>query len=242
MMVEIYREPGLDVYEKVHYANSEHIDEVEQILKWYCRKKTKILDIGCSGGLHALEFAKRGYCVTGLDNEPSAIQRAVSRSRKQALEVCFRVTDIEKDGISNLGKYDLIYSIGNVMSHIRKYSIYNTFRQIKSCLDKEGVFLFNVLIVEPPFQEVIHENHHKITWRRTIEKRTGKISMYAEFPVFNMTQHFSVWGYYINEAREILQASGFGRVDFSKRLDFSTKGSETRNPISLYFRTRNDSL
>ncbi len=235
-MVELYRDSGLDIYEKVHYSNAEHTEEVEQILKWYHLKHARVLDIGCSGGLHALEFARRGFSVTGFDIEPSAIDRAGKRCRDQGLKAEFHVLDVENDDLSSLGSFDLIYSLGNVMSHIRKYRIYHALRKIRECLNKNGIFLFNVLITEPPFQEEIHAKNLKIHWKRMLNRQTGEISMVGNFLEFGITQHFAVWGYYVNEVHEVLQVSGFKQIDLANKLDFSSIGSETKNPISLYFR------
>ena len=79
--VDLYRNSGLEIYEKAHYSNDEHIREVEAILSWYKQEGSRVLDIGCSGGLHSLELAKRGYCVIGMDIEPSAIQLARRKMR-----------------------------------------------------------------------------------------------------------------------------------------------------------------
>lgn len=79
-MTGLYRDSGLEIYEKSHYSHGEHIAEVERILAWYKRRNTKVLDIGCSGGLHALEFSKRGFSVTGVDIEQSAIELAKKKS------------------------------------------------------------------------------------------------------------------------------------------------------------------
>lgn len=39
-------------------------------------QKTKILDIGCGTGRHAIELTKRGYTVVGIDLSESLLQRA----------------------------------------------------------------------------------------------------------------------------------------------------------------------
>ena len=117
---ELYRDKGLEIYEKVHYSHGEHIVEVEAILSWYGRKGSRILDLGCSGGLHALELAKRGYSVTGIDMEISAIELARKRSAGAGLNADFLAADLEKSDLAALGRFDLVYSLGNVISHIQK--------------------------------------------------------------------------------------------------------------------------
>ena len=191
-MVDLYRDSGLDVYEKAHYSHGEHIAEVEQILAWYHPRKNRVLDVGCSGGLHALEFARRGFRVTGFDIEPSAVSQAEKRAKDQRVQAEFRALDLEKDDISSLGTFDLVYSIGNVMSHLQKDGMYDALRRIRACLDESGLFLFDVFINATLFREEVYENDLGIIWKRKLDKQTGRITMDGTFLEFRVTQHFQV--------------------------------------------------
>lgn len=234
-MTGLYRDSGLEIYERSHYSHGEHIAEVEQILAWYRRENSRMLDIGCSGGLHALEFSKRGFLVTGLDMEQSAIERARKRKQYANQKAKFYIIDIEKAELSGLGKFDLIYSIGNVLSHIRKDLLFEVLKKISKCLDKNGIFLFDVLMNAEPFQEEIlpGKNDLQITWKRKIDGITGRISMDGIFLESGFIQHFDVWGYTIEEVIGMLNSLGFHRIEYSSQLDFD---DSSKNPISLYFR------
>ncbi|MCX9011255.1 MAG: class I SAM-dependent methyltransferase [Candidatus Methanoperedens sp.] len=238
-MIELYRDPGLKIYEKSHYSHREHIIEVKQILSWYRCRRAHILDIGCSGGLHAIEFAKKGHSVIGLDIEPSAVELARRRSRNANNGVKFRVMDIGRGDLSALGRFDLIYSIGNVLSHVRKDSLPEILRKVRGSLNEDGIILFDVLINAKPFQEEIHpgKNGFQIIWRRNIDGGTGKISMDGTFLEYGFTQHFDVWGYTVEEIEGLLGSSGFSDIEFSEALDFTAK-NKSKNPISLYFRAK----
>jgi 2-polyprenyl-3-methyl-5-hydroxy-6-metoxy-1,4-benzoquinol methylase len=133
----------------------------------------RILDIGCSGGLHALEFAKRGFSITGVDIEPSAIELAKKRSADNRQKIEYMIIDIEKDELSSSGKFNLIYSIGNVLSHVIKNNLIYVLRKIRGWLDDDGIFLFDVLINSIPFQEEIlpDKDDNQIIWKRKIDEK-----------------------------------------------------------------------
>jgi len=59
-------------------------------------KKTRILDIGCGTGRHALELARRGYKVVGVDLSESQLRRAKEKAAEQNLQIVFRKRDARK--------------------------------------------------------------------------------------------------------------------------------------------------
>jgi len=236
-MTGLYRDSGLEIYEKSHYSHGEHISEVEEILTWYKSGKKRILDIGCSGGLHVIEFAKKGFSITGLDIEPSAIEIAKKRNANNKQKANFMILDIEKDELLGIGTYNFVYSIGNVLSHIRKDNLIKVLCKIRECLDEDGVFLFDVLINERPFQEEILPGNNDIIWKRKINEKTGRINMDGIFLESGFKQHFDVWGYTIEEIRGLLRTAGLREIEFSEKLNFSEK-NKAKNPVSLYFRAK----
>ncbi len=56
-------------------------------------KERRILDIGCGTGRHALELARRGYAVVGIDLSESLLRRAGEKAAAQGLHVDFRRHD-----------------------------------------------------------------------------------------------------------------------------------------------------
>jgi SAM-dependent methyltransferase len=236
--IELYRDKGLEIYEKAHYSHGEHIREVEAILSWYGRKGGRVLDIGCSGGLQALELAKRGYSVTGMDVESSAIEVARRRFTDGELKADFFVADLEKDELARLGRFGLVYSLGNVISHIPKRSLPAVLRKIMSCLEPDGIFLFDVLAIGDTFPEEVHEKDLGIIWRRTLERGSGEIRLMGIFEKFGVSQEFRVWGHTREDIEVMLHEAGFTRIDISPSLDFSTVVTSSENPVCLRYRAR----
>ncbi len=56
-------------------------------------KSLKIIDIGCGTGRHAIELAKRGYNVTGIDLSESQLKRAREKAKEQGIEIDFEKHD-----------------------------------------------------------------------------------------------------------------------------------------------------
>ena len=231
----LYRDSGLEIYEKVHYSRGEHIQEVDAILLWYAGNG-RILDIGCSGGLHALELATRGYDVTGLDVERSAIELARRRSIDAGVKADFFIADIEKVDLGCLGRFDLVFSLGNVISHIPKKSLLAVLAKIRSCLERDGIFLFDILIIGEKFPEEVHEKDLGIIWKRRVDRKTGEIFLRGIFENFGVTQDFRVWGHTREEMVGMLKETGFSRIDVSPSLDFSKQGTTVENQVCLRYR------
>jgi len=56
-------------------------------------RSVPILDIGCGTGRHAIELARRGYGVTGIDLSPSQIERARAKAASAGVAPDLRVGD-----------------------------------------------------------------------------------------------------------------------------------------------------
>lgn len=80
-------------YDKEIYTQgtSQEVDFIEEEIR---RNKTlKILDVGCGTGRHAIELAKRGYAVTGIDLSESQLNRAREKAGQENVAVTFIQAD-----------------------------------------------------------------------------------------------------------------------------------------------------
>ncbi|MCP4653721.1 MAG: class I SAM-dependent methyltransferase [Candidatus Omnitrophica bacterium] len=69
-------------------------------------KNLRILDVGCGTGRHAIELAKRGYKITGIDLSESQLIRAKEKAKQANVEVDFRQIDARKLPFTN--EFDLV--------------------------------------------------------------------------------------------------------------------------------------
>ena len=76
-------------YDRIYFPtftperNSAEVDFIESTLE--IPKGGRILDVACGHGRHAVELAKRGYQVTGIDLSPRFIEMAIQSSRSSGL-------------------------------------------------------------------------------------------------------------------------------------------------------------
>jgi len=81
-------------------------EQVEAIIKLLgLLPGMRVLDMPCGPGRHALEFALRGFQVTGVDLNPSFIAQAKERAEKEGLSAEFLREDMRKFRRENF--YDL---------------------------------------------------------------------------------------------------------------------------------------
>ena len=72
----------------------------------------KALDVGCGTGDHAIELARRGWQVTGLDFVPQAIAKARDKASAAGVSVTFVSGDVTALGDSVGSGYRLILDVG----------------------------------------------------------------------------------------------------------------------------------
>jgi ubiquinone/menaquinone biosynthesis C-methylase UbiE len=72
-------------------------------------KNCRILDVGCGTGRHAIELAKRGYSVTGVDLSPNMLDKAREKAFEAGVDVDFKVVDARKLPFAD--EFDLVIMI-----------------------------------------------------------------------------------------------------------------------------------
>ncbi len=94
-------------------ATRDEVDFVERALGLL--RPGQLLDLPCGEGRHALELARRGHRVTGIDLSPYAVARAMDEARRAGLSAEFRVGDMRSPPP---GPFDGVCCLGNSISYL----------------------------------------------------------------------------------------------------------------------------
>jgi SAM-dependent methyltransferase len=68
-----------------------------------------VLDLACGPGRHALELARRGFVVTGVDRTKAYLEQAASQADEEGLEIEWVHADMRS--FSRPGAYDLVINL-----------------------------------------------------------------------------------------------------------------------------------
>jgi SAM-dependent methyltransferase len=138
---EIYDEINLD---KNYNLESRYI---LKLIRNYKQNFSSILDLGCGSGKHAIELAKLGFRVVGIDSSASMID--IANKNKEILlnsnpdvQLDFYLADALNLELNE--KFDVVLSLFHVMSYqILNESVKKFFWSAYERLDDTGLFIFD---------------------------------------------------------------------------------------------------
>jgi 2-polyprenyl-3-methyl-5-hydroxy-6-metoxy-1,4-benzoquinol methylase len=132
------------------------------LLEYIPESDGKILDIGCGTGQMCGKLSKSGNQVTAIDIDDEMLN--IGRAKYPQVQFI----NLNMHNISKLdGKFDIIFSIGNVMSYLSKTSLQLFTENIFQLLNQEGIWIFQTVnwhkilkagFVDFPILEVPEEN------------------------------------------------------------------------------------
>jgi SAM-dependent methyltransferase len=105
-------------------------------------KSGTLLDLGCGTGVHAVEFARRGWRVTGVDLSADMVSRAEARLSRDELAVRFRQGDACQAGPER--DFDAVVSLFHVASYqTSRTKLESLFATAHAALKPGGILLFD---------------------------------------------------------------------------------------------------
>lgn len=128
------------------YEDKDYVAEaafVEQQLERHGVKSGKLLDLGCGTGVHAAEFSRRGWDVTGVDLSADMIRRAETQlSNSPQLQIRFRQGDVRESGPER--DFDAVISLFHVASYqTSQADLEAMLATARAALKPKGIFLFD---------------------------------------------------------------------------------------------------
>lgn len=127
-------------FKTLHDIQPFRIKYIQEILNKNKLNKTKILDIGCGGGLISEEVSKLGADVTGIDFVKENIKVAKMHAKKNNLNINYIVKDFEKEKITS--KFDAII-IFEVLEHLNDWESF--LKKIRLNLKKNGILIISTI-------------------------------------------------------------------------------------------------
>lgn len=228
----------IDVFEQSFYGGAEAAEEVREILAWRPIPR-RMLDIGCSAGLHALEWARLGAEVVGIDVAPVAIELARQRARNQP-NVRFEVADLLEGRLDRWGTFDLVTALGGVFNCVPRPDLVPTFHAVRAALAPDGDFVFDVLKWFEGRRKIFlrrdGRGELKIVWEFNLDAVQGRGRVIGQFLETGAVQDSERAFYTIPEVTTLLGLAGLECLGVAGNLAL-TEDAEDAEP-SIFFRAQ----
>ncbi len=106
------------------------------------KKGSRILDLACGQGRHAISFAQHGMNVAGVDASASLLKVAKQRARKAGVNIPFIKGDMRT--YHNTVKYDFILVLGNSFGYFSDMDNEQVLSNISTSLKKGGLLVLDL--------------------------------------------------------------------------------------------------
>ena len=136
-------------YYDLFYADKDYVAEatfVGNIIRRYKVDAVSLLELGCGSARHAVEFARAGFSITGLDRSTAMIESA--KSRIASLDSSLRLKINVMHGDATLIKSSEPFDAAVALFHVVSYQTTNKelmelFRSVRTALAPNGLFIFD---------------------------------------------------------------------------------------------------
>lgn len=238
-------------YYNSFYKDKDYVEEAKQvneILKKYGRNIKSIINFGCGTGRHDIELIKLGYEMEGIDLSAGMID--VAKKNVLSLGMCEELSVSDVRSFVPKKKYDAVISLFHVMSYQnRNEDILNAFKTARKCLDKEGIFLFDVwygpgVLTDLPVVRVkeVEDERYKLTRiaRPVLHDKTNVVDVCYEVlitsKIDNVTKTINevhnMRYFFRPELELLLNMTGFELID---NIDCNSLSDTDYNSWTSYF-------
>ncbi|MEN6566503.1 MAG: class I SAM-dependent methyltransferase [Veillonellales bacterium] len=174
-----------------------------------------ILDLYCGYGRHAIELAKRGYNVIGMDATQAFLDMASQKAREENVNIVFRQCDMRE--LDYTRKFHAVINMFAAFGYFSDKENQMVLQRIANSLKDEGLFLIDLLnrdwMVRNNLNRYWREPNGDCVLSYKVELVDGIATMKRQ--LINQitgakTQYeFTLRAYSLTEMASILQQSGF---------------------------------
>lgn len=191
----------------------------------------RVLDLACGTGRHAIELAKEGYDMVGLDYSMCMLKRALADAQSAKTIIKFIHGDMQK--LTFKAIFDAIYCVQTSFGYFDDLRNFRVLQGIYRALKPGGVFLIEVtnrdfIVEDLPMRLWWKGKDCKLLEEIDLEHQTGILKVKRSF-VFDDSsrapweQNISIRLYTSSELRALLMRAGFNVLELSG--DYSLPGA-----------------
>lgn len=232
-------------YDVVHDWGIPTEKEVAFIVSYLKSPESRVLDMACGGGRHAIALAERGYEVTANDIGGYPLDLARSRAADLHLHVNFVQENITS--MSYKGEFDVAFLICGQIGHFSPEDSLAVFRCAADLLVKGGIFLLHLWSFSDDdrssyskwYQEKrpLYHPHPSLVRREQYYFPKERIKLIRDLAIDSVTQKRKLFGISEKEytLKELLVLAARGGIDLIKTYGDFDKRRLTRRSASRIF-------
>ena len=134
-----------DAYDHIyrHKDYAAECDALEAAFRRYATTVTTVLDLGCGTGTHAIELARRGYSVVGVDRSPQMLRHARDKASRSGVDVKFVEGDLRSISLDRI--FDACISMFTVIGYQLEHAdVRAALAGARQHLRAGGVLIFDI--------------------------------------------------------------------------------------------------
>ncbi len=118
-------------------ATAHEVDDIERLLN--LQQTEEVLDVGCGNGRHAIEMARRGYRIVGIDIAEAYLREAEQEAKQAGVSVEFRLQ--RASNIAETACYDAVIAINHTLGFMDDDELRGQFERLAKAIRPGGKLL-----------------------------------------------------------------------------------------------------